>query len=95
LCPGIHLAERNLFIAVSKLLWAFGFEATEGEEDGEGGIGVDPVGDYNEGFLHCPRPFGVTITPRSETRRLTVMKEFEEVKEVFGKFEENITAGTS
>src|ERR1700733_6302398 len=26
LCPGIHLAERNLFIAMAKLLWAFSFE---------------------------------------------------------------------
>jgi cytochrome P450 len=91
LCPGIHLAERNLFIAVSKLLWAFDFVA----KAGEGEVGVDPVRDYSEGFLHCPKPFGLMITPRSETRRLTVMKEFEEMKEVFWKFEENITIGTS
>ena len=25
ICPGIHLAERNLFIATAKLLWAFDF----------------------------------------------------------------------
>jgi len=23
LCPGIHLAERNLFVGIAKLLWAF------------------------------------------------------------------------
>ena len=27
ICPGIHLAERNLFIEMAKLLWAFEFSS--------------------------------------------------------------------
>lgn len=30
--PGYHVAERGLFIAISRLLWAFKFERTYDEE---------------------------------------------------------------
>jgi len=31
-CPGFHIAERGLFMAISRILWAFTFEKVEGEE---------------------------------------------------------------
>ena len=89
LCPGIHLAERNLFLAIAKLLWAFDFSA---KRDGRGGaipVDMDARTGYSDGFLHCPKPFGVDIRPRSERRRATIMEEFGKARrEVFSMYEE-------
>ncbi|KKA19811.1 Cytochrome P450 [Rasamsonia emersonii CBS 393.64] len=76
LCPGIHLGERNLFLGIAKLPWAFSFDK---ELDSSGKPiepDVDPITGYSEGFLVCANPFPCKITPRSEARRDTIMKEF-------------------
>ncbi|KAI9879658.1 MAG: hypothetical protein M1830_007765 [Pleopsidium flavum] len=88
LCPGIHLAERNLFLGVSKLLWAFSFAPSVDELGNVIPPDVDSKTAYTQGFLHCPKPFGCTIKARSEARRATVMREFKEAEaEVFSKYE--------
>ncbi|KIX02156.1 uncharacterized protein Z518_08095 [Rhinocladiella mackenziei CBS 650.93] len=88
LCPGIHLAERNLFLGMSKLLWAFSFEK---EVDANGRV-MEPDQSYetgySEGFLVCTKPFPCKIIPRSQKRVETIMKEFEQAGvEVFSKFD--------
>lgn len=81
LCPGIHLAERNLFLAMAKLLWAFKFSAG-------GELDIDPRTGYSEGFLVCAKPFPCDIEVRSEARRKTIDREFAEAKKnVFSQFE--------
>ncbi|KAK4636492.1 Cytochrome P450 monooxygenase patH [Fulvia fulva] len=58
-CPGAHLAERNLFLAMSKLLWAFNI--------GPGKNGVpdtSPVTGYCEGFLVCANDFDASFDIR-------------------------------
>jgi cytochrome P450 len=85
ICPGIHLAERNLFLAISKLLWAFSF--SPGKDSHGNPVPID-VSAYSEGFLHCPKPFPCEIKPRSEARRETIMREFGEAeRKVFSKYE--------
>lgn len=88
ICPGIHLAERNLFLATAKLLWAFEFEE---KKDGQGvalAVDVDARTGYSEGFLHCPKPFEAQLRPRSEARRATIVQEFEQAKtDVFSNYE--------
>ncbi|TVY29831.1 Cytochrome P450 monooxygenase, partial [Lachnellula hyalina] len=84
ICPGIHLAERNLWLAMAKLLWAFSIKAKEGAEP----IDTDLRTAYLEGLLCCAKPFECAIEPRSEERRETIMREFEQVnEEVFAKYE--------
>ena len=66
LCQGIHIAERSLFLGISRLVWAFEFspalDATTGtpvKYDGDdlvGGITVEP------------RPYACTVKPRSELK---------------------------
>ncbi|KAL3481005.1 cytochrome P450 [Aspergillus californicus] len=88
ICPGIHVAERNLFLAMAKLIWAFEIEA--GCDDKGEAIEPDfnPQTGYSEGFLVCAKDFSCRITPRSEARRATIMREFEEAQEgVFAQFE--------
>ena len=33
ICPGIHLAEKEIFLAVVQILWAFHIEALFGEQN--------------------------------------------------------------
>lgn len=88
MCPGIHLAERNLFLAMAKLLWAFDFSEKIDAQGRSIRVDVDAKAGYTDGFLHCPKPFAAEVKPRSEVRRATIMKEYESVKaDVFSKYE--------
>lgn len=90
ICPGIHLAERSLFLAISKLLWAFSF--AERRNDGQGRVtiplNVDPATAYLSGLHCCPKPFSCEIKPRSEARQQTILKEYALAeKTIFFKYE--------
>ncbi|KAL5323736.1 hypothetical protein ACEPPN_008277 [Leptodophora sp. 'Broadleaf-Isolate-01'] len=91
LCPGIHLAERNLFLGIAKLLWAF--EILPGKDENglrikNEDIDVDPVTAYSEGFLTCAHPFGCEVQVRGGTRKETILREFGKAEtEVFEKYE--------
>jgi hypothetical protein len=56
ICPGIHVAERELWLAISRLLWAFDIRPPLGEtislEEYEGAAGRTPL------------PYRVMLTPR-------------------------------
>jgi hypothetical protein len=58
ICPGINVAERILFLAISRLLWAFAVHEVPGEpislEEYEGTSGRTPV------------PYRVHLLPRHE-----------------------------
>ncbi|KAE8378183.1 cytochrome P450 [Aspergillus bertholletiae] len=80
LCPGVHLAERNLFLGISKLLWAFNFEK---EIDGNGNPvepDTDPVSGYSEGFIISAKPFPCRVSPRSDKRQETIMREYQQAE---------------
>ena len=84
-CPGIHLAERNMFLAIAKLLWAFEFQPGNAGEPNDS----DPVTGYQHGFLYCAKPYGCRPTVRSENIRETIEREFATAqREVFSTFTE-------
>ncbi|QKX58383.1 uncharacterized protein TRUGW13939_05505 [Talaromyces rugulosus] len=88
ICPGIHLAERNLFLAIAKLIWAFSIEPGQDEKDQPIESDFSPETGYSEGFLVCARDFPCVIKPRSEARRMTIMKEYESAqRETFSRFD--------
>lgn len=88
ICPGIHLAERGLFVAFAKLLWAFDITPKVDDAGNTIPINCDPVTGYTDGFLRCARPFAVDIKPRSEERQRNIMAEFERAeREVFSKYD--------
>ncbi|KAJ6105229.1 hypothetical protein N7523_010039 [Penicillium sp. IBT 18751x] len=88
LCPGIHLGERNIFLGISKLLWAFKFEKAVDEVGKPIETDINPVTAYTEGFLITAKPYACKITPRSEKRVETIMREFAEVEmTVFTQYE--------
>ncbi|KAI0395695.1 putative cytochrome P450 [Xylariaceae sp. FL0594] len=88
ICPGIHLAERELFLGVAKLLWGFDFapqiDATTGRAVP---IDTNPETGYSEGFLVCPKPFPCVVKTRSSRRRETILAEYARAEaEVFSKY---------
>lgn len=81
ICPGIHFAERSLFVAVAKILWAFDITP-----DPHAPIDSDIVTGYTDGLLIGPKEFTCNICPRTEKRKETVLKEFREAQDVFSVF---------
>ncbi|KAI0205339.1 cytochrome P450 oxidoreductase [Astrocystis sublimbata] len=78
-CPGMHLGERNLFIATAKLLWAFNFREKLGDAGKK--VGSSP------GFLQSVQDFECDISVRSERRAETIKREYRETAEVFAKYD--------
>ena len=58
ICPGIHVAERELWLAISRLLWAYDIRSLPDEpislEEYEGESGRTPL------------PYRITLTPRHD-----------------------------
>lgn len=53
-CPGFHVAERGLFIALSRMLWGFNMERGRDANGDVLPIDHDAVTD---GFIVRPKPF--------------------------------------
>ncbi|KAI0291407.1 cytochrome P450 [Russula brevipes] len=58
MCPGIHVAERELWLAISRLLWAFNIQAPPDEP-----ISLEG---YEGEFGRTPLPYRITLTPRHD-----------------------------
>ena len=82
ICPGIHLAERNLFIATAKLLWAFDFS-----QDASLVNDTSAETGSSQGFMHCVKDYGCRIDLRSEAKRGTIERERAEAEEVFNRYD--------
>lgn len=88
ICPGIHLAERGLFVAIAKILWAFDITPKLDSSGSPIAINCDPATGYTDGFLRCAKPYAVQIKARSEDRQRTILAEFEcAEREVFNKYD--------
>jgi len=79
MCPGIHLAERNMWRIASKLIWAF-----EIREDPASPLDVDA---YTSSVLVSPLPFKVSVKPRSQRHMETVQKELRQALEFLKQYE--------
>ncbi|OCL14884.1 cytochrome P450 [Glonium stellatum] len=85
MCPGIHLAERNQWRMLSKILWAFQINEPTDPITGKT-IPIDPEA-YETGLLHAPLPFKASIKPRSSAHIDTIRREMAEARKVFVKWE--------
>ena len=83
ICPGIHLAERQMLLAIAKLLWAFRFD------QGEGPIDSDPVTGYITGLVYYAKRYNVKPVVRNDTIRETMEREYRVAqRDVFSQFAE-------
>jgi len=84
ICPGIHLAERNIWRIASKLLWAFEFAEPVDPVTSET-IKLDPEA-YNPGILQAPLPFKVQIKPRSQKHVALIKQEKQQAIEFLQRY---------
>ena len=54
LCPGLHVAERTLFLSMARILWAFDIKKAKDEKGNEIPIDRDAV---TQSIAACPLPF--------------------------------------
>ncbi|KAI0522073.1 cytochrome P450 [Xylaria bambusicola] len=80
LCQGIHIADRNLFLAISRLLWAFDFRRPIDKSTGKEII--PDMEDLTEGLLVCPNAFRADIKPRSSLKADIVRSEWKKMTEL-------------
>jgi cytochrome P450 len=66
ICPGMHLAEISLHLAVARLLWSFKISPSLDKETGKP-ILPDPT-KYTQGVVCKPEKYEATILPRSAQR---------------------------
>ncbi|EHK18434.1 uncharacterized protein TRIVIDRAFT_47601 [Trichoderma virens Gv29-8] len=77
LCQGMHIADRSLFLAISRTLWAFDLKRPVDKETGHEII--PDVDNIKDGLFISPMPFAADIVPRSESRAAAVRQEWENV----------------
>lgn len=71
ICPGLHVSERTLFLALARLLWAYRIEPED--------AGCLPVQhSFPDGFVAIPDPFKAKFVPRNEERVKVIKREWEE-----------------
>lgn len=74
ICQGMHIAERSLFLGISRMLWAFKFEKAR---DAASGAEIHPdISKLVQGLFVMPEPFPARITPRSEKHVERIREEY-------------------
>ncbi|KAI1170039.1 cytochrome P450 [Nemania sp. FL0916] len=63
ICQGMHIADRTMFLAMARLLWAFDLHRAVDEKTGE--HIVPDMNDLTCGLFSQPKPFRATIVPRA------------------------------
>jgi cytochrome P450 len=73
ICPGMHVAERSLFLGIARLLWAFNIKPAKDANGKE----IVPEGQkFTQGFVCMPEEYPASILPRSQERAEIVRKEW-------------------
>jgi hypothetical protein len=75
ICQGMHIAERSLFLGISRLLWAFNFKKAQDEKGNEVTPDIDKL---TQGLFVLPQPFPAKITPRSEKHAQRIREEWDQ-----------------
>ncbi|KAK9782620.1 putative Cytochrome P450 [Seiridium cardinale] len=79
LCQGMHIADRSLFLAISRLLWAFDFRRAVDEKGEEI---IPDMAALTGGLLVQPKPFKADIRPRSAFKAECVRNEWAKMVEL-------------
>jgi hypothetical protein len=79
ICPGLHVAERSLFLAISRILWAFEIKP---RMDAKGKPILPDPEKLTQGFVCMSESFVCDITPISAERAAVVEKEWEEAEKL-------------
>ncbi|PVH76700.1 putative cytochrome P450 [Cadophora sp. DSE1049] len=77
-CPGFHVAQRGLFIAISRMLWGFQFSRRKDASGEFIPIDRDAV---TPGVIVQPAPFLCDIQPRDEKRAAIIAEAWDQVQD--------------
>ncbi|KAI1377702.1 cytochrome P450 [Hypoxylon crocopeplum] len=80
ICQGMHIADRSLFLGISRTLWAFNFKRAV--DNGTGQEIIPDMNDLADGLFVCPNPFKADITSRSESRASLVKQEWNQARKL-------------
>ena len=72
-CPGVHVAERSLYINIVRTLWGFNIKKPVGAD----GRPIEPDTAMIRGFLSVPKPFAADFSVRSPKHAATIRETFE------------------
>ncbi|KAF2869114.1 cytochrome P450 [Massariosphaeria phaeospora] len=76
-CPGVHVAERSLYINIARVLWGFTIRKKRGAD----GQVVEPTQAMVRGFMSVPEEFECDIRARSEGRARVMREAFKGAEE--------------
>lgn len=74
-CPGVHVAERSLYINIVRTLWGFNITKTKDAR----GDDVEPETAMVRGFLSVPEKFAADLRVRSDRHREVIEMALAEV----------------
>lgn len=77
ICPGMHVAERSLFLGIARILWAFDISPAK---DAKGQPIIPDQEQLTQGFVCMPVEFPAEISPRSKERAEIVRGEWEKAE---------------
>lgn len=80
MCQGMHIADRSLFLAISRLFWTFDFKRAI-DENSKQEI-VPDMTDLSDGLFIMPNPFRPNIVPRDEGKAQCVRREWAKMQEL-------------
>lgn len=75
ICQGMHIAERPLFLAMARMLWAFDFKKAL---DDTGSPITPDISRLTQGFFVLPEAFPAVIEPRSESHSRLIRQAWDE-----------------
>lgn len=79
MCQGIHIAERSLFLGISRLMWAFTFSPVKDEQGQPFNYDVE---DLVGGITVQPNEYPVHIEPRSTAKVKMIRESVAECKKL-------------
>ncbi|KAK7883686.1 hypothetical protein LTR67_010975 [Exophiala xenobiotica] len=82
-CPGVHVAEKSLYINIVRTLWGFNISKPKGPD----GRDIEPDTTMIRGFLSVPKPFKADFKVRSPQHAATIRNTFEAAEKEGIKFE--------
>jgi hypothetical protein len=74
----MHIADRSLFLAMARTLWAFDLRRAVDPKTGQEII--PDVDNIEDGLFICPTPFAANIVPRSQKRAMAVKEEWKNME---------------
>ena len=75
ICQGMHIAERSLFLAMSRMLWGFNMEKPL---DGNGAEITPDIDKLTQGLFVGPEDFEARIYPRSAKHELLMRQAWDD-----------------